>query len=86
MKLDIDPDVLAVVSFMQERLSTDRLVSTAKGIAALAPLLWGQYRSEELRVLRLVAPPISGCGQPTRSSSSESPLAPGRVGDDSAAA
>jgi hypothetical protein len=66
MELLIDPDVKAVAEFMQFRLPAVRLVSVARAVSAVAPLLWGHYESEELQALQLVsAPPISSDGPHT---------------------
>jgi hypothetical protein len=59
MELLIDPDVKAVAEFMQGRFSTARLVAVANGLAAIAPLLWGQYQPDEVQTLRLA------CDAPT---------------------
>ena len=68
----VDEDVLSVVEFMQGGIAASRLVAVAEGLAAMAPLLWGQYQREELRALRLaVAAPISDDGQRTRLTASE---------------
>jgi hypothetical protein len=72
MELVIDPDLKSVAEFMQEQLPANRLVAVANGLAGIAPLLWGQYQSEEVETLRLVSPPISS-DRPvsTQASSSE---------------
>jgi hypothetical protein len=69
--VQIDPDVLAVVEFMQERIAASRLVAVADGLAAVAPLLWSRHQPEVVEVLKLAFPPISGCGPRIRSSSNE---------------
>jgi len=56
MEIAIDEDVKAVAEFMLEHVAANRLVAVAKGMAAIAPLFWGQHRPEEIQTLRLVAP------------------------------
>jgi hypothetical protein len=46
-------DMLLVANFMQSRLPANRLVTVARGIAALAPALWGHHPAEEIIPLRL---------------------------------
>jgi len=71
MDLILDSDVRAVAEFMHQNMAAARLVAIARGIAALAPLLWGHYEAEEVSVLRLEQPPIvePGAG-PARSNAS----------------
>jgi hypothetical protein len=58
-ELLIDPDLKAVLEFMQERMEASRLVAVASGVAAIAPLLWGQYSTEEVKLIQLICrPPI----------------------------
>ena len=70
MNVLLDADVQAVMEFMQEKVEAGRLVGVSRGIAALAPLLWGQYQPETVDPLRLAEPSISGCDPPTQPSSS----------------
>jgi hypothetical protein len=60
MELIIDPDVKAVAEFMQREIPARRLEKAARGIAALAPLLWQHHSVEEMGepVIRLSEPPI----------------------------
>ncbi len=68
MSVVVDADVRAVAEFMQGKVAASRLVAVADGLAAIAPLLWGRYQTENIEVLRLDAP-ISAAGQtPTASS------------------
>jgi hypothetical protein len=61
MLLEIDPDVKAVAEFMQASVPASRLVSVAKGVNDLAPLLWGGFAPESIEVLSLAHPtPASG--------------------------
>jgi hypothetical protein len=76
MSVEIDADVEAVVEFMQGRFPAAKLAAIAKGIGAIAPLLWGHYRAEEIELIRLAAvvptsalPP--GDDRPTQSNASE---------------
>jgi hypothetical protein len=66
MQVEMDPDLQAVASFMQERFASDRLAPIADELFRLAPLLWGHFDRSEVRPLALVPPPISGCDQPRR--------------------
>ena len=65
MELQIDNDLKAVAEFMQAHVACGKLVSVARSISVLAPLLWGQHTvdDEELVPLRLIADPILVCGQ-----------------------
>jgi hypothetical protein len=56
LRLVGDSDVLEVASFMQKRFSADRLTVIAKGVAALALLLWRKLPAEDIAVLRLEWP------------------------------
>jgi hypothetical protein len=57
MEIILDPDVLAVIEFMQSRVRAARLVSVANAIGSLAVPLWGRYGSEEIAPLA-VAPSL----------------------------
>ncbi len=54
--IHVDSDVLLVAAFIQSSVAASRLVAVADGLAALAPLLWGSYKSEAVRVLQLTWP------------------------------
>jgi hypothetical protein len=69
MQLLMDEDVKAVAEFMQERIAAGRLVAVAGGLSKIAPLIWGQYPTEEISALCLRHEAISGCGQPKPPSS-----------------
>ena len=58
-QLEFDPDLIAIAVYMQQYLPASRLVPIAKGLAAIAPLLWGEYESEVIHPFRLVHRPIS---------------------------
>jgi hypothetical protein len=62
MELIIDPDVKAVAEFMQSRMPAAKLVSVASAIAALAPILWGNYGAEAIDALRLISLPLDSAG------------------------
>jgi hypothetical protein len=81
--LKIDPDVLVVADFMQSRLSANRLVGVARGLALIAPALWSQFLPEEVLALRLVAPPISDGDLRIQSTPTESEPSGSGAGDDS---
>lgn len=74
MNVTMDSDVQLVAEFMQNNVPASRLLSVATGLAACAPLLWGQFAAADVTPpLSLQAEPISG--PQTRSTSSE--LTPG---------
>ncbi len=82
--LEIDPDVQAVVAFMQRNVPAARLASVADAISKLSRLLWGQYETEAVAALRLREPaPTSDRDPHTRSAASGSCLAVACAGDDS---
>jgi hypothetical protein len=58
MKIIIDPDVQAVAEFMQGKIPASKLVAIASALSALAPVLWGHNRAEEVEAVRLKAEPI----------------------------
>jgi hypothetical protein len=68
-QLEIDPDVKAVASFMQEQLTADRLVAVAEALAGLAPVLWGHFQRSEVRALSLRAEAPISSGQRKRAAS-----------------
>jgi hypothetical protein len=69
MQFECDPDVQAAAEFMQRNIPASRLVNVAESVAALAPLLWGQYETEHVAALRLREHPIASCASQTRSAS-----------------
>lgn len=72
MTIKIDPQVRAVVGFMQANFEASRLLSIAKGVAALAPVIWGHHPFEEVAPPRLFEqPPTSGGDQQTQSGAIE---------------
>jgi hypothetical protein len=66
MALQIEPDVLAIIEFMQSTVSASRLAATAEAVAALAPVIWGHQEREEIVPARLLAEPISRRAPHTR--------------------
>jgi hypothetical protein len=54
--LTIDPEVHAVVEFMQRNLQCSHMVAVAEAVAKLAPILWGRYAAEQVTPLQLVLP------------------------------
>jgi hypothetical protein len=71
MELIVDPDVRTVAEFMQQAIPPSRLVAVAKGVANLAPLLWGDRKAEEVIVIRLQPEPITPYAARTQSTASE---------------
>jgi chemotaxis response regulator CheB len=59
MVLQIEPDVLSMVEFMQSNISASHLAATAEAVAALGPVIWGHHEQEEVIPARLLAEPIS---------------------------
>ena len=60
MELICDDDVEAVCRFMQHSMSAAKLVSVARAVAALAPILWGRFEAESISALRFASLPPSG--------------------------
>ncbi len=60
MTLEMDPDLKAVLQFMQASVPAAKLVGVAREMAIAAPLLWGRYNAEPVIAMALVAAPISG--------------------------
>jgi hypothetical protein len=54
MNLAIDPDVQAVLEFMQREIPAVRLISVAEAVSAMGPILWGHYDRDTVRPLSLV--------------------------------
>ena len=68
MELMIDPDVQAVLEFMQSNLQASRLVAVACALPQMATLLWGHYPQEHCCALTLTMPkphPSPVCAIPT---------------------
>jgi hypothetical protein len=47
MKVEVDSDVEAVLKFMEERFSCDRLPDIAEGVAEMARILWGDSKARQ---------------------------------------
>lgn len=58
-RVEIDPDLHAAAEWMQANVPASRLVAVAGSLATLAPILWGQFKAEEIDAVRLVGLPIS---------------------------
>jgi hypothetical protein len=67
MTLEIDPDLQAVVEFMQSNLPAGKLAPIARELPALASLLWGHYAPESVTALCLRTAPISADDPRTQS-------------------
>ncbi len=66
MELLIDPDVKAVLEFMQRNIPAGKLVPVATAVRHLAPVFYGRYKEEDVSALLLIEqPPISDGGPQT---------------------
>jgi hypothetical protein len=74
MELVFDVDARAVFEFMLANVPAAKLVAVANAVAQIAPVLWGHYKSEEVRALTWEWSSISACDPRTRSTASESLL------------
>ena len=83
--IEVDDDVRTVAAFMVANIPTARLVAVAKAIGEMAPLLWGQYASEQIQALRLRRLPISACDPHVQPNARGSRPEMGYVGGDSGA-
>jgi hypothetical protein len=81
-KLEIDPDVQAVLEFMQNSMAADKLVGVAESLPAIARLIWGHYTQRPIRAIDL----IHLKPRPSRSAARESDPLLGRAHGDSAGA
>lgn len=62
MEVKMDADVAAVASFMQTTLPAAKLVSVARAIGEVAPLLWRRYDTDAVIPLALLpSPDPAGC-------------------------
>jgi hypothetical protein len=59
MKIRINDDLQAAIEFMQSRIQASRLVGVAKGLADLAPVLWGHHPQEPILPMQVLPEPIS---------------------------
>jgi hypothetical protein len=58
-QLEMDKDVQSVLEFMQNTISTERLIGVADHIPSLARILWSRYRAEGVVALSLNAPSLN---------------------------
>ena len=58
MTFALDPDVRASAVWLQDNVPASKLVGVAKGLATLAPSLWGHHPAEDVRAVTMVADPI----------------------------
>jgi hypothetical protein len=67
----MDPDVKAVLEFMQGGIRAPKLVSVADSLPAVARLLWGQYSQEACYplLLELTKPEAGSQSQPAATGS-----------------
>jgi len=59
MQLEIDPDVMAVITFMQANMPVSKLAPVSSAIGRLGPILWDRFDEEEVISLCLVGDPIT---------------------------
>lgn len=52
-KVSMQIEVQDVIQFMQDNVCPYRLVSVARAVAGMAPILWGHHRQEEIIPLRI---------------------------------
>ncbi len=81
-KLEIDPDVQAVLEFMQTSMTADKLVGVAESLPVIARLIWGRYTQRHFQAVDLIYPKLG----PSQSIAIESVPAQGRADDDFAPA
>lgn len=72
-EISIDPDVMAVLEFMQKKMPADKLVSVAENLAPIARLIWGHHPQQVIRAVTLFHPKPGL--RLSRSTASESDLA-----------
>lgn len=71
MNLIVDPDVKAVLEFMQTNIPASKLRNVARGVDELTDLIWGHIGTEEVALMRLKASAISHDDPHTQSSANE---------------
>jgi hypothetical protein len=59
MNFKIDPDVQAVLEFMQTNIPADKLIGVSKGVQGMAQILWGHYADADVVVVSMLPPAIS---------------------------
>jgi hypothetical protein len=67
MNVEMDPDMIKVISFMQSNIPVSKLVPIARGISDLSGSLWGHHSGERINALALVPSPISDYDPHTQS-------------------
>ena len=55
-RVEIDPDVQAVLEFIQSKVQPCRLIAVSEGAAQMAKLLWSQFPQEPCTVAFLRIP------------------------------
>ena len=53
MTLNCDPDLAALVNYMQSNFAATKLLPLTEAVAKLAPAVWSQHGREELTPLML---------------------------------
>ena len=61
MTIEMNPDVQAVIEFMQATVEASRLVGVAESIPQIARLLWSDGLQEPCYPIALVLPKPTGC-------------------------
>jgi hypothetical protein len=59
MQIQVDPDVQAVLEFMQKNIPADKLIGVAIGIRDVAQALWGHNVHTSVLPMSLAPPDIS---------------------------
>ena len=65
MEVMIDPDVKAVVEFMDRHVPTSKRMGVANRLAEVAALLWGHYDPSDVHAMRLAIEPPCCDPEPT---------------------
>jgi len=68
-RVEVDPDVQAVLEFLQDRVQACRLISVADGVAQMARLLWASFPQEPFVGVSLVSQAITHDSQQAASES-----------------
>lgn len=61
LNLVIDQDVKKVLEFMQNNITSSKLVGVSSGVWDIAPIIWGYFERQEVRALALDADMPSMC-------------------------
>jgi hypothetical protein len=78
--ISVDPDVKAVLEFMQKNIAADRLVSVAAGVNGMAQIIWNEDDQTRISFMSLLADAICGPQPVAKESARVQP----RAGGDSA--